>query len=118
MNSVTNLDLLEQVAFQCVRTEQLIEQALAGDNAERCFIINYAEVCNSPRDFISRLADWIGPTIRERTDSTLPESFKQRSSVGFPAGLAQRFNACAEALQADRNDYFASIAQQVQRPAG
>ena len=118
INSVANQDLLEQVAFQCVRTEQLIEQALAGDNAGRCFTINYAEVCNSPRNFISRLADWIGPTIKQRTDSTLPESFKQRSSVGFPAGLLQRFNACAEALQADKNDYFSSIAQQCQRPAG
>lgn len=118
INSVINLDLLEQVAFQCVRSEQLIEQALAGDNAERCFIISYAEVCNSPRNFISRLADWIGPTIRERTNSKLPESFKPRSSVEFPAELVQRFNAFVETLQADENNYFTSIAQQVQRPAG
>jgi len=117
-DTVINLDLLEQVAFQCIRTEQLIEHALAGTNADRCFTISYAEVCNSPRDFISRLANWIGPTFRERADSKLPEYFKQRSSAGFPAKLAQRLNALTKALQADENDYFSSIAQQVQRPAG
>jgi hypothetical protein len=114
-NSIQSNNLIEQVAFQCIRSEQLIEQAISGANTGRCLTVSYKEVCESPHKFIARLADWIGPESIMRKDSKLPNKFEQRPSVGFPEKYMERFNVHAEALRASKYEYMESIARYVKQ---
>jgi hypothetical protein len=114
-SSIQSNNLIEQVAFQCIRSEQLIEQAISEAKTGHCLAVNYKEVCESPLDFINRLAEWIGPEFIKREDSNLPHNFEQRPSVGFPEKDVERFNLHAEELRSSKYEYMESIARHVKQ---
>jgi hypothetical protein len=106
-------EMLEQVAFQCVRTEQLMDRALSEVGSECCFSVSYSEVCNSPQHFIASLGDWLGEGYRLRSVYDLPESFEQRGSVGFSSDQVQRFCELVRGMYADKEGYMERLDGQV-----
>jgi hypothetical protein len=111
-------DLLEQVAFQCVRSQQLMEQAFRRCPQRRCFSIDYEELCREPSSFLSRLAGWLGPAFPKRYGSATPQRFDCRASVGFPDGLGERFRDCVTRLNNSRDSYLNRVAEEERRRSG
>jgi hypothetical protein len=107
-------DLLEQVAFQCVRSNQLMQQAVTEIGSKNCLVASYPEICNSPQLFISKVDNWLGPAFRQRPTCGLPDAFDIHPSIGFPAGSGGRFLKYVENMQADRADYLRKVGKQAE----
>ncbi len=112
---IVGKSLLEQVAFQCVRTEQLIERHLNDCAPGRCFTVQYAEVCKSPISVVNDLADWLGPSIKRRTKSVIPRHFDYRMSRDFLERMNGRFTDLVESLRASEGCYFELISREERR---
>lgn len=98
--------LIEQVAFQCIRSEQLLRHQISTADPARCRVVRYADLCKSPHTFVREMKGWLGPAFELRQDPTIPEQFETRPSVGFPEGVDADFARCAESLGADREQYL------------
>lgn len=106
-------DMLEQVAFQCARTEQLMDRGLSEVGGKCYFSVSYSEVCNSPQRFIASLSDWLGEGYWLRSVYDLPESFEQRRSVRFSADQAQCYGELVRGMHADKEGYMERLDGQV-----
>jgi hypothetical protein len=103
------MDLMTQVAFQCVRSEQLMELELAKDKTDRSFVTHYDDVCDSPREIISEIADWLGVTFKKRKHSKLPDRFQQSKSAYFTEEQARLFRSIASSMHTDKDKYIESV---------
>jgi hypothetical protein len=112
--------LIEQVAFQCVRAAQLLERDLALVDRQRVQVVDYAQLCAAPADFLAEMGQWLVDRARPREYLQVPERFEARLSVGFGDDDARRFDDAASALRADRDAYLARVdeaASALVRPA-
>lgn len=112
-NTVQGRDLLEQVAFQCVRSEQIMQQAVSADSAKRCMIIPYSDICTSPPTVIEELAGWLGTAFRKRSNCRLPESFRHSPSIGFPNDTTERFRSITASMRNDKGEYLERVTREV-----
>ncbi len=103
---VLEKDLIEQVAFQCVRSEQLLQQQLSNADPARYRIERYADICKSPLAFIGRMREWLGPAFLPREDPDVPQQFDARPSVGFPGGTGKKYAQISTSLRADKDRYI------------
>lgn len=103
---VLERDLIEQVAFQCVRSEQLLQQQLSDADPARYRIVDYADICESPLGFIGRMREWLGPAFEPREDPDIPERFETRPSLGFPDGIGEKYAQISTSLHADKDRYI------------
>ena len=108
-DTVATSSLPEQVAFQCVRSRQLLERQLARADAERIRVVEYAAICDSPRSFIEGLRDWLGNDFGLRDEFSVPERFEVRPSVGFPADVADAYAHAAAHFEKERDTYLAEV---------
>jgi hypothetical protein len=108
-DSVAGEDIAAQTAFQCVRSNQLLERALAQAPANRCMLVDYETVCQSPVDFVSNVARWAGDDVSLSECTGIPDSFEARPSVGYPPHLAARIEQHIDALQQDRDEYLRAV---------
>lgn len=103
---VFDKDLVEQVAFQCVRSEQLVQQQLKKADPERYRVVDYADICQSPRAFVGQMREWLGAAFELQQDPDVPEQFDTRPSLGFPDGIGEKYAEISTALHADRDHYI------------
>ena len=99
-------DLVEQVAFQCVRSEQLLERQLSSADPARYRIVDYATLCESPHNFVQQMNDWLGPEFALREKPDVPERFDYRPSVGFPAKIGDEYARHSAFFLSDKEQYF------------
>lgn len=103
---ILDRNLVEQVAFQCVRSEQLLERQLSNADPTRYRIVDYAALCESPRDFVKQMHEWLGPAFELRENSNIPQRFDNRPSVGFPGKIGEEYARHSELFLSDRERYI------------
>ena len=106
---VERSDLLEQSAFQACRGQQLLDRALRSLPAERMLAVSYAELCQSPRRFISDVAALADDSLPPRDDASVPERFEPSPGPVLPHDLAAEAERHIEALDASADDYLARL---------
>lgn len=111
--SVYGRDVGEQVAFQCVRSRQILDRELSTADPARCRVVDYRDICAAPRQFVGDIANWLGPAFQQRPAATLPEAFKYRPSAGLPDPARETYAAAARRLEADRKDYLDGVDRHV-----
>lgn len=107
--TVAGTELVEQVAFQCARSRQLLEQQLATADPKRFRVFDYAEICDSPHSFVAGLQEWLGSRFSMRDAPNIPERFEHRPSVGFPGGVGDTFIHFQRRLESDRDAYLSQV---------
>ena len=107
--TVSRASLVEQVAFQCTRSRQLLEEQLSHAAPERCRVVDYADICNAPGSFIDNMREWLGSEFAPRDVHGIPERFENRPSVGFPGSLGETCAAHADRFETDRDAYLAKV---------
>lgn len=109
VDAVATASLAEQVAFQCVRSQQVLESQLSQADPERYRIVDYAEICNAPRTFVENLRQWLGSSFRPRDGFIIPEHFENRPSVGFPGDIRNAYAELASRFETGREAYLAQV---------
>ena len=112
---VSHDGIVEQTAFQCVRSKQILDHALALVDQERCMVVDYSKICAAPANFISNVAHWTGNELSRRADSDIPKHFDLSPSPGYPQEVADRFSKQSDALTADRDQYLHRIEEYVRQ---
>ena len=108
-NQVLDSSMVEQVAFQCVRSEQLLEKQISNADPERYRVIDYAALCESPRDFLKQMCDWLGPAFEPRENSNIPQHFVNRPSIGFPDVVGEEYARLSKLFFDDKDQYIRRI---------
>ena len=108
---------VEQTAFQCIRSKQILDRELRLVDQDRCMVIDYSDICRAPADFIDSVARWAGSDLRRRADNHIPQRFDVRPSVGYPADVAGQFSNQFEALASSRDQYLHRIDEYVAQQA-
>ncbi|MCH8059510.1 MAG: sulfotransferase [Proteobacteria bacterium] len=101
--------IVEQTAFQCIRSQQVLERSLSLVDEDRCLIVDYSDICRSPVDFIANVARWAGNDLQLRAGADIPRHFDLSPSVGYPAHTADHFSQQSDALNSDRHQYLSRI---------
>ena len=112
---VQQWDLIEQIAFQCIRSEQLIERSLRNISSSRYFILNYKDLCNSPHDLALDLSKWLGPTYLKRTFDNIPNIFPYSNHYSFEKTNADKFYRCEDILKNSEEEYLAAIDNKIKQ---
>lgn len=106
---VEDRDLIDQVAFQCVRSEQLLQQQLSTVSPAQYRIVDYADICRSPHSFIGQMQEWLGSSFKLRETPEIPDRFDIRPSLGFPAGIREEYLRLSASLRADEDHYLGRV---------
>lgn len=106
-------DLIKQVAFQCTRSEQLIQQQLSAADPDRYRIVKYADVCKSPPAFVEQMQTWLGTAFEPRNQPDVPDHFETRASQGFPDEIGQQYADIYTSLCNDKERYLNRIRTEV-----
>lgn len=110
VDSVENKSNLEQTAYQCIRSRQLLEHSLTTVPSERILVVDYSSVCVNPRHFIDTVAQWTGAGLARRDDSQpIPETFTRSAGPGLPVEDTVRLGKYAEPLEASGPQYLSRI---------
>lgn|GEM_PF-2835001 len=115
IDHVSRDGIIEQTAFQCVRSKQILEHALTLIDQDRCMVVDYSEICRAPADFIANVASWVGNDLIRRADTDIPQQFDVSPSAGYPADVADRFSNQLDALNSDHRQYLRRIDEYVAR---
>ncbi|MDH4110512.1 MAG: sulfotransferase [Gammaproteobacteria bacterium] len=110
-------DLCERVAYQTIRTEQMVEHDLARLMPGRHIVVRYEQLCRDPRKFIEEFHDWAGDTLSLRQHGNVPAAFVAQPSAALPEDMSHRFLAVAGELQMTREDYLARVDAHVEQIA-
>lgn len=108
-DTLATSDLPEQVAFQCIRSRQLLDQQLAHADPDRYRVVDYRDVCTSPQAFIDNLRTWLGTGFEARDGFLVPERFENRPSVGFPEDIAGAYAEAESRFESDGDAYLARV---------
>lgn len=100
---------LTQTVFQCVRARQLLERELEKVSRDRCLVVDYEQICDSPGRYIDSIRQWVGGEIAERAASRIPPSFQSRTSKTIPPEFRGDFERQCEALSLDRERYLQRV---------
>lgn len=110
VDTVAAASLPEQVAFQCVRSQQVLESQLSRADPERYRIVDYAEICNAPQSFVEKLHQWLGNGFRRRDGFVVLDRFENRPSVGFPEDIRDAYTEIVSRFENEREAYLAQVA--------
>lgn len=102
-------DMLEQVAFQACRSQQLLDRALLSLPDDQVLVVDYADICRSPDGFVKAAAGLAGDTLRARAEATMPEHFTPSPGPGLPRDRKAEVERFIEMLEATTDDYAARI---------
>ena len=114
---VCDRDTVEQTAYQCVRTRQLMDREIRRVPADRCLVTDYEDVCRAPREFLDRIRDWSAGILLPRPRAEIPASFSVSTSTVFPAHVADAFMTCIAGMNRDGDQYLARVDEHVDRRA-
>ena len=106
---VIDKDLATQVAFQCVRSQQLLKKQLQQIDPARYKIVRYSDLCESPLQVLSDIGDWIGPSFAPRSNREIPESFEKRKFTTFPPEIEACLADSAAAYRNDECEYLSRV---------
>jgi hypothetical protein len=109
--------VLEQVAFQACRSQQLLDRALRSLPNDRVLAVDYADLCRSPRDFVSAAANIAGDALRARPDAAIPQHFSPSPGPGLPPDREAEAERLIEALESSAGDYEARVDARVRELA-
>ena len=101
--------IVEQTAFQCIRSQQILEHSLSLVDQDRCMVVDYSEICRSPVEFVANVARWAGNDFQLRAGADIPRHFDPSPSVGYPEHTADDFSQQSDALDSDRHQYLRRI---------
>jgi len=106
---VYNKGTLEQSAFQCVRSEQILNDALATLPQDRCLMVDYESICTAPRKFVDQAANWVGSDFHIRPDGEIPDNFMPSKGPGLDAELAMKLSRYMNSLESGRERYLSRV---------
>ena len=106
---VADKDVVEQIAFQCVRTTQLLDREIRMIPRDRCFVADYETVCAAPREFIDCLGTVYAGSLERRPQSEIPESFKASASTEPPPAVYSMLASKISELEQDEEAYLARV---------
>ncbi len=110
-------DVLEQVAFQACRSQQLLDRALRALPKDRVLGVDYADLCRSPQNFVDAAGVLAGDMLQERPDAAIPEHFSPSPGPGLPRDRESEAERLIEALEASAEDYAARLDARVRERA-
>lgn len=108
---VTGKDLAEQVAFQCIRSRQVIEMQSSALEDERLMLVDYADICRAPTDFVAAVAEWLGEEYERRPNPRIPPQFEIRPPVQIPQHALQQLAEHSARFDVDRAEYLRGVTE-------
>jgi len=107
--------LIEQVTYQCIRSKQIMEAAIAQADPSRIMVADYEEICNQPQHFVARVEKWLEGSFRKRMNANIPDHFPVSESVEFCDTAQVLFTQSSSMLSADREKYLGRLADWVRK---
>lgn len=105
--------LPDRVAYQVVRTGQVMERELARIGSSRCMSLAYEDLCRQPLQIMELLAKWGGDALVPRQRAEIPATFPVSVAKSVPASIAERYRDVARELRATRDEYLERVDAQV-----
>lgn len=106
---VVGRELAEQVAFQCIRSEQVLNKQVSELSSDRVMLADYADICRAPNAFIAAAASWLGEEYELRSDPIIPQSFEIRPPVQIAEHARQQLAKHSVRFSADRDEYLLRV---------
>jgi hypothetical protein len=108
-DEVSEKAILEQTVFQCIRSEQLLQEALRHLPAERCMVVDYEALCGSPVEFIERVDKWMESALRRRREAAIPTQFTASKGPGLSSDNIVLANGYRKLLEESRLPYLSRV---------
>lgn len=108
---VAGRELAEQVAFQCIRSSQVIEMQSSALANERLMWADYADICRAPNDFVAAVSTWLGEEYERRSNPAIPPQFEVRSPVQIPCDAIRQLMEHSIRFSADRDEYLGRVVE-------
>jgi len=102
-------DLSDRVAYQVVRTGQLMDREIDRIASSRCMFLQYEDLCRWPLEAVKTLAEWGGDALVLRRHAEIPEAFPIRAAKDVPDSILGRYREVAEELRATRIEYLGRV---------
>ncbi len=108
-DDVAGRNALEQTAFQCIRSQQLLEHTQQTLPSERIMVVDYRQICAAPGDFVDAVADWAGPGLSRRADVEIPKEFTYSRGIELSRDVAAELHSYMDSLAASQARYLERI---------
>jgi len=105
--------MLEQTAFQCVRSEQLLDDALSLVPAANILEVDYEEICAATGAFVDNVASWVGPEFRLRSKQDIPATFEVSRGPGLDGERNAELAETIRGLEQTRAQYLSRLNEYV-----
>ena len=106
---------VEQTAFLCSRSSQLMYREIASLGDDRCLRISYSSICDSPSGFLQKVQDLAGPDMRRRVNASVPARFEKSRSKQIPNDVATRFDRLVQDMSGGAEAYLRKVDEHVAR---
>lgn len=106
----------EQTVFQCVRSKQILDDALSRLRQSRYLAVDYASLCADPHAFVRRVDEWAGPEFRLRGNASIPPSFPASPGPAIPQDESGELQELMDQMDASAEDYLDRISDFTMRP--
>ena len=114
---VRGRSVLDQTAYQCIRSQQLLEHSLSTLPSDRFKVVDYATICAEPQIFIDDVASWAGSGLERRPGHEIPQQFDISGGPGLSGELEEQLAELTETLESSGSQYLSRIQAFVATPS-